>query len=96
MNDWVQNKNPAMNDVTAGYKICTRQFTSYQGCRFLLHSASSFIQTGLYKDVIAGKQIFECLYKGKPSLDHWLFGVSHLCKKSDDELAVSLLSRTTL
>ena len=52
-NEWrhcrVQNKNPAMNDVTAGYKICTRQFTSYQGCWFLLHSAHSFIQTGQCK-----------------------------------------------
>ena len=31
------------------------------GCRFLLHSASSFIQTGLYKVVIAGKSLLHNL-----------------------------------
>ena len=39
LNEWchclVQNKNPAMNDITARYKIRIRQFTSYQGCRIL-------------------------------------------------------------
>ena len=54
----VQNKNPAMNDVTAGYKIRIQHFTSYQGCRFLLHSDCALIQTGLYKGVIAGKWLF--------------------------------------
>ena len=43
-------------DFIAGFLFCTRHFTSYQGCRFLLHSARSFIQTGLYKGVIAGKK----------------------------------------
>ena len=39
LNEWhhcrVQNKSPAMNDITAGYKIRIRQFTSYHGCRIL-------------------------------------------------------------
>ena len=39
----------------AGFLFCVQYFTSYQGCRFLLNSARSFIQTGLYKGVIAGK-----------------------------------------
>ena len=43
------------------FLFCTCYFTSYQGCRFLLHSARSFIQTGLYKGVIAGK-----IYKTSP------------------------------
>ena len=43
-------------DFIAGFLFCTRHFTSYQECRFLLHSARSFIQTGLYKGVIAGKK----------------------------------------
>ena len=46
-----------MNDITAGFLFCTRHFTSYQGCRFLLHSARLLIQTGLYKGVIAGKKV---------------------------------------
>ena len=40
----------------AGFLFCTRHFTSYQGCRFSLHSARSFIQTGLCKGEIAGKK----------------------------------------
>ena len=40
----------------AGFLFCTRHFTSYQGCRFLLHSDRSLIQTGMYKGVIAGKK----------------------------------------
>ena len=75
-NEWrhcrVQNKNP-----TVTYEI--RQFTSYQGCRFSLHSASSFIQTGLYKGMIAGKCIFigQCWYNSSfPIRLCWLFFVS--------------------
>ena len=44
LNEWhhsrVQNKNTAMNDVTAGYKIRIQQFTSYQGLCILTKFSS--------------------------------------------------------
>ena len=62
-----------LNDVTAGYKICTRQFTSYQLFRFLLHSARSFIQTGRYKGVIAGENKVLTFSTFNVNTFQWLF-----------------------
>ena len=45
-----------MNDVTAGYKFCTGNFTSYQGCGILTAPAGLVLNEGQYKGVIAGKR----------------------------------------